>query len=169
MPISKDFEIKRIKRNKHYHGFKDLLNLLGFKTYKEYLNSHYWEEAKQRCRESSLPKKCIVCGEKKYELHHRSYARLGAELPEDLVPLCRKHHKIVHDYIKKHNKKLLDIHVIIRELFGWSRKESIKRFRAFNNGRGYSHLTKKNMKKVAELRRRDLERRRKENKDFGLT
>jgi hypothetical protein len=33
------------------------------------------------------------------DLHHRTYARLGAELFDDLVPLCRADHAALHDIL----------------------------------------------------------------------
>lgn len=33
------------------------------------------------------------------DLHHRTYARLGAELFDDLVPLCRADHAALHEIL----------------------------------------------------------------------
>jgi len=46
---------------------------------------------------------CVVCGEpwaeRRDDLHHRTYARLGHEQPEDLTPMCRTCHTRLHDII----------------------------------------------------------------------
>jgi hypothetical protein len=42
---------------------------------------------------------CIVCDAPwtlRDQLHHRTYARLGAETWQDLVPMCRDHHAALH-------------------------------------------------------------------------
>ena len=117
------------------------LNRLGFKSYRDYLKSNYWKQAKKRYFASNLPKRCIVCGNKVFELHHRSYVRLGKELPEDLIPLCRKHHKIVHDYLKKNKTHLWATHKVLRKLFGWTRKETREKFRPFSKSKkGFGYL-----------------------------
>lgn len=44
---------------------------------------------------------CLVCGGqwtlRHGDLHHRNYDRLGHERFDDLVPLCRKHHAVLHE------------------------------------------------------------------------
>jgi hypothetical protein len=43
------------------------------------------------------PCRCAAClGEFEVELHHKTYARLEAELDSDLAPLCRTCHSMVH-------------------------------------------------------------------------
>ena len=43
---------------------------------------------------------CAACGArwtlKTGHLHHVTYMRLGREEPEDLVPLCARHHRQLH-------------------------------------------------------------------------
>lgn len=70
--------------------------------YAAYLRSPHWRDVKRRYRASKLPKKCKVCGEAMYDLHHRTYKRLGNERLADLVPLCRTHHQGLHDNHKAH-------------------------------------------------------------------
>jgi hypothetical protein len=55
--------------------------------------------AKRRYRNSDYPQRCLVCGSLEFDLHHRSYARLGAEELYDLVPLCRRHHEDLHQLV----------------------------------------------------------------------
>jgi hypothetical protein len=44
---------------------------------------------------------CAICGVRwtlmHGDLHHRTYAQLGSERHNDLVPLCRAHHTALHD------------------------------------------------------------------------
>ena len=76
--------------------FRIALTRLGFKTYQEYLKSDHWKDIKSRWVVSGRLCECAVCAEKKYELHHKSYKRLGKETLGSLMPLCRTHHKLVH-------------------------------------------------------------------------
>lgn len=39
---------------------------------------------------------CAVCGDPWDDLHHMTYARMGSERHDDLVPLCREHHDALH-------------------------------------------------------------------------
>lgn len=64
--------------------------------YAEYLQSEHWRAFKSLYRVSEYPQACINCGDPEYELHHKTYERLGAELFTDVVPLCRGHHKAAH-------------------------------------------------------------------------
>jgi hypothetical protein len=76
-----------------YHGS---LSRLGLQTLEEYRKSEQWRETKRRYLTSDYPQRCLVCNSSDFDLHHRSYARLGAEQLFDLVPLCRRHHDELH-------------------------------------------------------------------------
>ncbi len=39
----------------------------------------------------------MVCGAPQVDLHHLDYDQLGRERFEDLLPLCRWHHGLLHD------------------------------------------------------------------------
>jgi hypothetical protein len=88
------------KTSKRQAAFlKNRLKKLGFDNYMAYLLSPEWASVRERYRTESnnLPQKCVVCGDSHFDLHHRTYKRLGAELMSDLIPLCRLHHKELHD------------------------------------------------------------------------
>jgi hypothetical protein len=86
---------------------KRQLPKFGFHTLGQYLLSERWEKTKERYSRSAtpepgykkrgLPQKCVVCRDPNVDLHHKSYARLGEERLDDLVPLCRTHHDQLHD------------------------------------------------------------------------
>jgi hypothetical protein len=83
--------------NRQRMFLRDRLKALGFKSYRHYLlYSPAWQETKERYEASGRPQKCMVCHDPHYELHHRTYKRLGRELLQDLIPLCRDHHDQVH-------------------------------------------------------------------------
>lgn len=67
--------------------------------YAAYLKSPHWKSVKARYWASKRPKCCIVCGDPNFELHHRTYQRVGRERLDDLMPLCRTHHAKAHTYI----------------------------------------------------------------------
>lgn len=66
-------------------------------NYYEYLASEEW----QRVRQWALALyggKCHVCNTKRnINVHHKTYERLGKELPDDLMLLCETHHKEYHE------------------------------------------------------------------------
>lgn len=68
---------------------------LGYSSYREYLRSPRWFDKRRAYRESDLPQECM-CGSEDFELHHKTYERVGAEELSDLTPLCSKCHQMVH-------------------------------------------------------------------------
>ena len=104
-------------------------------SYQDYLKSNHWKELRKQYRESSLPKYCLVCKNPNFQLHHRSYVRLGKEELLDLIPLCGKCHWKVHEYFKTHPTKLHGTHKAIRITFKWTRKKTREIFRPFSFAR----------------------------------
>lgn len=72
--------------------------------YLTYLQSDAWKEIRKLVL-SRAKHKCQICSKtEKLEVHHNSYKNLGneAEHLEDLLVLCREHHKIFHT-VKEEN------------------------------------------------------------------
>jgi len=67
-----------------------------YPKYSDYLKSEHWANIKKRYRKSKAPKECVVCGNKKYQLHHRTYKRIGHEHLGDFVALCGRCHHALH-------------------------------------------------------------------------
>lgn len=66
-----------------------------------------WSETRRLYRRSGLPQGCAACGSfEKVELHHRTYARKGREPFSDLVPLCQRHHVLVHKWFRRGGRSL---------------------------------------------------------------
>jgi len=66
---------------------------LGFTNYKDYQSSSHWKQLRAKIK----PKRCYACGkQKRLQLHHMTYERLGKELNADLCFLCDRCHKAVH-------------------------------------------------------------------------
>lgn len=84
------------QRTRSRSAFYWRLQRLGFGSYDEYLRGAHWQDVRRRYRESNRPQVCDWCGETKVHLHHKTYARLGAELLTDLVPLCAVCHATMH-------------------------------------------------------------------------
>jgi phage terminase large subunit GpA-like protein len=64
--------------------------------YEDYIQSKDWR-LRRSAYFSTYSKKCVACGSwKNIHLHHHTYARLGEELDQDMVPLCEDCHKLVH-------------------------------------------------------------------------
>lgn len=107
-------------------------------SYKDYLKSKHWKDLRIEYLNTDLPKKCLVCDNPNFQLHHRSYTRLGKERILDLIPLCGCCHKKIHDYIKLHNSKIQATHKVIRKVFGWTRSKTNSKFRKFSlSNRGF--------------------------------
>jgi hypothetical protein len=106
------------------------LKRLGM-SYSEYLSSEHWRDLKRQYRRSHLPQDCMGCEATHVQYHHRTYNRLGHELLTDIMPLCGKCHKEVHDYEKKFKMNYSQTHAILRILRGWTREDTRRRFASF--------------------------------------
>lgn len=70
-----------------------------------YLRSDWWRELRERYdRDPQVPHRCVVCGTPRYQLHHRSYERLGCEDTSDLIALCATHHEALHRAWRRHRE-----------------------------------------------------------------
>lgn len=65
--------------------------------YKDYINSPAWKIRRDFAIKSA-DGKCQLCNSgSEITVHHRTYERLGDELPQDLTVLCAACHKKFHD------------------------------------------------------------------------
>jgi hypothetical protein len=64
--------------------------------YAAYLRSQAWAHRKAEALERA-GRRCQVCGhDRRLDVHHNTYERIGAELPGDLVVLCALCHTMYH-------------------------------------------------------------------------
>lgn len=115
-------------------------NKLGFKNYNEYLKSDHWQNLKQIYKESLLPQYCIICHNEKFNLHHRSYERIGNEMIFDLIPLCQSCHFKVHKYCNENNTTIQTTHHAIRKVFKLKKKEVQKIFEPFSLNKNFKWM-----------------------------
>lgn len=65
--------------------------------YYAYMRSPEWF-ARRESFFSTHPRKCTVCPRnRRIDLHHLTYDRLGEELDSDLMPLCKVHHELIEE------------------------------------------------------------------------
>jgi len=75
------------------------------KEYEAYLKSDKWAQIKLDIIQIR-GEKCERCGEKEeLHLHHLTYKRLFAEMPEDLELICRDCHKAEHGITKRKRRR----------------------------------------------------------------
>lgn len=77
--------------------FKWISNKLWWRRYRKYLKTTAWEN--KRCqvmvRDLCL---CQDCGSNRHlEVHHLTYVRVGHELLDDLITLCKNCHNKAHN------------------------------------------------------------------------
>jgi hypothetical protein len=84
------------KRNKR-------LRELGFSSYSEYLKSDTWKTNKKRLLSSKRfrEKKCFCGSTKSVCIHHITYKNIGNEKVQDVIPVCKFHHEMIHNYEKE--------------------------------------------------------------------
>lgn len=80
--------------------------MIGALRYADYVASDAWRLSPARlaellacggrCRTCNLPEPDVVL-----EVHHRTYERLGCELPEDLVALCQDCHGCITGLLRR--------------------------------------------------------------------
>lgn len=64
--------------------------------YTAYLRTPEWK-AKRAARLAETGGLCAFCGVEAHAIHHVVYPKkLGSEAPEDLVPVCKRHHTVLH-------------------------------------------------------------------------
>lgn len=86
--------------------------------YQKYLDSEHWADFKRRYKNSDEPQQCVVCGDKNYHLHHLGYNHMYNEKFYDVLPLCEKHHLLIH---KIHKQRKIPL-----ENFGEALKHMLK-------------------------------------------
>jgi 5-methylcytosine-specific restriction endonuclease McrA len=75
-------------------------------NYHDYIASRSWRQSPARLAElEAAGFRCRVCNDdgslSAIEVHHRTYANLGHELPSDLTTLCRDCHRVVTDHQRR--------------------------------------------------------------------
>lgn len=129
-------EAEREKQKEIDYGGRNLiLKIMGFESYKDYLNSDLWQEIRLKVLEGHSFI-CSRCGLKANQVHHTSYRIevLKGEKLKSLVPLCGRCHRNA-EYHPKNGKTTL--------------KEANKRLKHNNR-----KLKKKNSNKSKNLRKR---------------
>jgi hypothetical protein len=93
------------------------------KEYVKYLNSETWKNTKNLFYKSKYNKnKCYICEKKDvpFDLHHKTYERVGCERLTDLVQVCRPCHKSIHlilDHCKNNEFTLWNVAKKCKTLF----------------------------------------------------
>jgi hypothetical protein len=108
-------------------------------TYREYLAGPYWAGVRARYRASGMPQECLACGAARFQLHHRSYQRLGCELLTDLVPLCAACHTLVHEASRETGVGVAHTPALLRRALGWSKALTREKFRPYEFGANGAH------------------------------
>ena len=83
----------------HEEGFltPNAIKFGGYNSYQEYLQSDHWKQFAADAKERA-GNRCQLCNsDGELHTHHRTYDRLGEELPEDVVVLCADCHAKFHD------------------------------------------------------------------------
>lgn len=79
-------------------------------VYDAYLASHAWRQRRKAwyaawLTRAGTPPACLVCNRewslRNGHLHHLTYMRIGDEDDRDLVPLCARHHRRLHEVLEK--------------------------------------------------------------------
>ena len=81
-----------------------ILQSLGFATYGAYLRSPLWK-AIRRLVYVHKGRKCVLCGQRAQQIHHRRYDRqtMSGAVLTWLEPLCRKCHEFIE--VKPNGRK----------------------------------------------------------------
>jgi hypothetical protein len=70
--------------------------------YVRYICSPEWNARRNRYYRRH-GRACAFCGAVKWvELHHHTYERMGRELDDDLIAVCREHHQEIHSHHDRH-------------------------------------------------------------------
>jgi hypothetical protein len=100
---------RRVVKNRKKGGYYETgvgslgyrLKQLGYKDYSSYLASPHWKELRSRLILATTT--CGACTRNSAKaLHHQTYERFGAELDQDLIPVCSDCHRRIHQS-ERHN------------------------------------------------------------------
>lgn len=74
----------------------DRINKKLYKNYKKFLKSFEWHYIRNKVlkRDNYV---CVYCGSKAIQVHHKKYGVWGSEKIKDLISLCGKCHKKIHN------------------------------------------------------------------------
>jgi len=75
----------------------------SFMKYEGYVKSTHWKNFKDKLKHCE---KCMLCGEKRECFHHISYKNIGCEDENDVIPLCKRCHELVHNRMS-YNKQFI--------------------------------------------------------------
>lgn len=103
----RDFKKELRRKSRRKSSYKSRSN----KSYEEYIRSQEWREKAEEAK-AKAGNRCQVCNRSRAEVqldaHHRTYERLGNELPEDITVLCRDCHQLYEDSKKNKNSQNAD-------------------------------------------------------------
>jgi 5-methylcytosine-specific restriction endonuclease McrA len=68
----------------------------NYRDYETYLRSPEWKEKSHAAKERAGWRCALDFNGKDLDVHHRTYARLGHEDPDDLIVLCHRCHQRHH-------------------------------------------------------------------------
>ena len=78
-------------------------------TYAEYIVSGLWAE-RRAARLEKDGGRCQGCGSSEnLHVHHKTYERLGSELPDDIVTVCEVCHGFIHAEQRRTRKPLAEV------------------------------------------------------------
>ena len=93
-------------------------------SYHEYIQSDEWR-MKEEAAKKAAGYRCQVCNTSRHEVsldaHHRSYANLGDEKPDDITVLCRSCHELFSNHGKVQDPKRIkeaDFVAILNSFWG---------------------------------------------------
>jgi len=89
-------------KKKHRKAKPITLRQLEKLPYRKYLETEHWQQKRLEALRAE-GYKCHLCQGNNRELHvhHLTYIRLGHELPDDLMVLCKECHEKVHEEMNK--------------------------------------------------------------------
>lgn len=85
----------KIRMEGNMQPYLDCAYKVRRQIYDDYLQSEAWQDKRAQCI-AHHGDKCIKCGDFPVDIHHLTYERLGDELMEDIIPLCRECHAGAH-------------------------------------------------------------------------
>lgn len=98
-----------------------------FDTLADYERSWMWENSRLRYALMGGSPVCFICGLEEIDLHHRTYANCGKELPDELVALCEDHHRMVERLVRGRWSSRWDAHKLLERRLALREGHELKR------------------------------------------
>jgi hypothetical protein len=85
--------------------YNEVINMFNQMNYNDYLNTEHWKHFRKETLKF-YNNRCVICSsEKNLNVHHKNYSNRGRETFNDVIVVCNKCHKEIHQMLDKRKEE----------------------------------------------------------------